>query len=181
MNPDLHPPHLRRRRAARRRPGPAWTAVAAVVFALLTPPGLAGQDDGVRLGVTFGGTGFVGLTVEIVEDTHAAELTVGTWSFRDLTLSLVGREYFGAAALRPVAGLGLWSVISFPREGQRSGVSVVARAPVGFDWRAAPGHFVSVDLNVNRALWIRHRDPEDDAPPNARLIPLPGFGYRWRP
>lgn len=154
----------------------------AALSPLVVPAAGGAQEDGLRFGVTVGGTGFLGLTFEVLEGQRSIELTVGTWSFDDVSLSVVGRQYFGASALRPVVGLGLWTVVSWPKEpGERTGVSVVARAPVGADWRVVPGQFLSLDVNVNRALWVRHKDPQDDRPPNARLIPLPGLAWRWQP
>lgn len=155
------------------------TALAAAL-ALAAPREAGAQEDGLRVGVTLGGTGFVGLSFELLDDGRSVELDVGTWSFEDVTLSVVGRQYFGASAMKPVVGLGLWSVLSWPRNGQRGGASLVLRAPVGFDWRAAGGHFLAFDINVDRTLWVRHRDPMDDGPPSTRLVPFPGLAYRWQ-
>ena len=66
-----------------------------------------------------------------------------------------------------------------PGEGERSGASLVARFPIGFDWHAGGGHAIGFDLNVNRALWVRRAGEEDPTPPNDRLVPLPGVSYRW--
>lgn len=188
MNPTLRPPNAASRPAPPRgsRLGcPTIRALGTALMAallLFAPSPLRAQEDGLRVGLTLGGTGLLGVSLEVVEDGRSLELVVGTLSFRDVALSLVGRQYFGASAMKPAAGLGVWSVISFPDEpGARRGISVLARAPIGFDWRASPGHFVGAELSVNRALWIQHEDPTDDAPPNARLIPIPGFAYRWQP
>jgi len=109
------------------------------------------------------------------------DLTVGTWSFRDLSVSLVGKQYFGPGAFRPFSGLGLWVVINPTHgPGEQGGLAVVARAPVGVDWNLDAEHYLGAALSLNRALWIRRKDPRDDTPPTNRLIPLPGFYYRWR-
>lgn len=133
-----------------------------------------------RFGITLGGTSFVGLTVELFDGNRSLELSAGTWAARDLTLSLVGREYFGAGSMRPTLGLGLWTVVAWSGSG-RPGIAVVARAPVGFDWNPGGEHYLALDVNVNQGLWVQRTDPDDEAPMSHRLIPLPGFAYRWWP
>ena len=136
--------------------------------------------DGVRIGLTFGGISTVGFVVEYFDDARSVEVTVGTWAFRDLSVSVVGKEYFGPGALRPYLGLGLWLVgAPPPRDGERLGMAAVLRAPIGVDWRASEGHYMGAALSVNRALWARRTDPEDDLPLNRRFVPLPGLYYRW--
>jgi hypothetical protein len=132
----------------------------------------------VRLGLSLGGVSTVGLVVEYVDGHGSTDLTLGTWSFRDLSVSLVRRQYFGVSALRPVVGIGLWGILATP-EGERPGLALVVRAPVGADWRVRTNHYLTLDLNINRALWVRRTDPEDDTPLNRRLVPLPGISYRW--
>ena len=155
--------------------------LAAVVLGLLLPlPVSAQADDGVRFGITVGGTSFAGLTLEFFDGDRSLELSVGTWAARDLTLSLVGRQYFGPGSMKPTVGLGLWSVIAWSGD-ERPGIAVLARAPVGFDWNAGGEHYLSVDINVNQGLWVQRTDPDDEAPMSHRFVPLPGFAYRWRP
>jgi hypothetical protein len=55
----------------------------------------------------------------------------------------------------------------------------MARAPVGLDWNVSGDHFLTVDANLNRALYVRRTDPEDGTPPAERIIPLPGVAWRW--
>jgi hypothetical protein len=133
-----------------------------------------------RVGLTVGGTSFAGISLEFFKDARSLELTVGTWAARDLAVSVVGRQYFGKASAKPVAGLGVWMVWAFPPEGQQ-GLALVARAPIGVDWNVAGDHFLSLDINVNRGIFVRRSDPEDQAPMNQRLVPLPGVAYRWKP
>lgn len=133
------------------------------------------------MGISVGGISTVGVVVEYVDGHGSTELTVGTWSFRDLSVSLVRRHYLGVADARPTVGLGLWGVLAFPPE-ERASTVLVLRAPIGVDWRfgGGNGHSLVFDINVNQGLWIRRSDPEDDTPMNRRLIPLPGLSYRWR-
>ena len=153
-------------------------AVLSGVAAPLAAQG-TGAGSGVRVGVGFGGISTIGLTVEYVHEHSALELTVGTWSFRDLSVSVVGKQYLGAGDLLPFVGGGLWLVAARP-PGERTGVAAVLQAPVGVDWQAADGSYVGMTLNVNRALAVRRTDPEDELPLNRRVVPLPGVYYRWK-
>jgi hypothetical protein len=119
----------------------------------------------------------VSVVVERFRDTHAVEVAVGTWSLRDLAVSVVYKEYFGAGAVRPFVAGGLWAVAAFP-SGERAGLALVLRAPVGFDWGFADDHALGAALGVNVGLLVRRPDPEDDLPMNRRLVPLPEVYYR---
>lgn len=161
----------------------ALSATVLVVAALLTTaPSATAQGRGtgsrVRVGVTFGGIATVGLSVEYVDEYRSLDLTVGTWSFRDLSAAIVVRQYFGAGELLPFVGGGLWLVAAHPA-GERTGFAAVLHAPVGLDWQALDDHYLGLQMNVNRALWVRRTDPEDDMPLNKRLVPLPAVYYRW--
>ena len=160
----------------------AATCLAACLVALVAPTSGSAQGtgtgDGVRVGVTFGGISTVGISVEYFHDQHSVDLSVGTWSFRDLSAAFTLREYFGASYLHPFVGGGLWVVLARPPS-ERTGAAVVLQAPVGLDWRVEDRHYIGGVVNVNRALWVRRTDPEDDLPLNRRLVPLPGVYYRW--
>jgi hypothetical protein len=159
----------------------ALTALALGASAVASPLAAqgTGSGSGVRLGVAFGGISTVGINVELVREHRALDLTLGTWSFRDLSLSVVAKEYFGAGDLLPFVGAGVWLVAAWPPD-ERTGLAAVFQAPVGVDWQAADGSYVGASLNVNRALAVRRPDPEDDLPLNRRLVPLPGVYYRWK-
>ncbi|HET9949599.1 MAG TPA: hypothetical protein VFQ22_11800, partial [Longimicrobiales bacterium] len=64
--------------------------------------------------------------------------------------------------------------------GERTGIALVLRAPVGVDWAFADDHALGAALNINRALWVRRTDPLDDLPMNRRFVPLPELYYRAR-
>ncbi|MFO8174059.1 MAG: hypothetical protein ACQET1_08345 [Gemmatimonadota bacterium] len=140
----------------------------------------SGPED-LRIGVSFGGISFIGFVMEYRWGNQALDLTVGTFGFRDLSVSLVGKQYFGPGDFRPFSGLGLWAMVA-PHHGPReqTGVALVVRAPVGVDWNLGADHHLGASMGLNRALWIRRKDPLDDTPPTDRIIPLPGFYYRWR-
>jgi len=154
-----------------------------LLAALVALPGAAaGQDapTGLRVGLTLGGVSFVGITFEYQWDpSRSVDLTVGTWAFSDLSLSAVFKQYLGPRGVQPYVGGGLWGVVAFTPEG-RGGV-LVARAPVGVDWRVIEENYLGAEVNVNRGLWVDRADPDDDTPLNRRFVPLPGFYYRWRP
>lgn len=163
----------------------AKALVTLLLAAVTAQSGVAqGSDagDGLRVGLSFGGISTVNLTVELFRDTHAVEMALGTWSFRDVAASAVFKEYIGGRALRPFVGLGLWTVVAAPAmEGERTGAALVLRAPLGVDWAFADDHAVGAVLNVNRGLAVRRSNPEDDVPMNNRIVPLPEVYYRFRP
>ena len=152
---------------------------ALVTLLLAVPPAEAQRRETARLGVSVGGISTVGLIIEYLDGQGSLELNIGTWSFRDLSVSVVRRHYFGVASTRPSMGLGLWGVLAFPADGRPS-ASLVVRAPIGVEWNTDDSHALTFDISVNQGIWIRRSDPEDDTPMNRRLIPLPGAAYRWR-
>lgn len=161
-----------------RRPGLLSVLVPALALVLLATP-LRGQER-FRFGLTVGGISTIGLVFEQQMEWGSFELTVGTWSFRDLSMALVHKQYIGGGDVLGVAGIGLWTVLAFPREG-RTGVAVVARLPVGMEWTAQGEHFLNLEIGLNRGLHVRRTDPTDDTPMNRRIVPLPGASYRWVP
>ena len=156
---------------------------AALILAFAYMPSAAhGQsepdDDGIRVGISFGGVGTVGLLLEYFDGNRSIDLSVGTWAFRDVSLSLVAKQYFGANAARPFVGAGLWVVAANPSDG-RLGLATVLRVPLGVDWNLTDAHSLGTSVNVSRALWVRRPDPEDDKPLEGRWVPLPGIYYRY--
>ena len=61
-----------------------------------------------------------------------------------------------------------------------TGAALVLHAPIGVDWESSDQHHLGMAMNINRALLVRRSDPDDQRGTNDRLIPLPGFYYRWR-
>ncbi|MCH1570812.1 MAG: hypothetical protein L7S64_05655, partial [Longimicrobiales bacterium] len=119
-------------------------AKLVLLLAMLTSPLVAqgpNAGDGMRFGVSFGGISTVALSVEFFRDSRSLDISVGTWSFQDLSLSTTVRQYFGASALKPVVGAGLWLAAARPTgEGERTGLALVLRAPLGVDWSMADDH-----------------------------------------
>lgn len=133
-----------------------------------------------RIGISFGGISFMGLILEYQWGDRSIEMNIGTWTFRDLSVSVVGKQYFGPGDFRPFAGVGLWAVLAPARaEEDQTSLAFLARAPVGVEWNVDADHHLGGHLSLNRALWIRRKDPLDDLPPSGRFVPLPGFYYIW--
>lgn len=155
--------------------------VAASLLLLLTPCALSAQGTdagtGWRIGMTFGGISTVGVTFEAFRDSRSIDVTLGTFGFRDVGLSVVGKQYVGGRNARPFVGVGLWGLLASSDEG--TGLALVARMPIGVDWTVRGRHSVGAAVAVNRALAIRRPDPTDERSPNNRLVPLPGIYYRW--
>jgi len=157
----------------------AITALALAGFALPLSAQGADLGNGTRLGITFGGTSTVGLVVEFFRDARSVEVGVGTFSFRDVSVSGVVKQYFGAEAVQPFIGAGLWTVIAAPGEPEeRTGLALVLHAPIGVDWGFGDRHALGVTVALNRGLAVRRSDPEDTLPMKTDATPLPGLYYR---
>ena len=144
-------------------------------------PGAVLRDDRIRIGLTLGGTGFVGVVGEYQRNDWSAELVLGTISFREVSVALSGKRYFSSGNLRPAVGLGLWSLSAWTEDG--SGSVLLLRAPVAADWRFSNEHAMGVEVGFNRGLAVNRLDPEDDTPVNTSIVPFPGAYYRygWSP
>jgi hypothetical protein len=173
-----------RRRPARRAAG----GVLLGLVLLLAPSPASGQEDQgrpdrgeIRVGISLGGTGFLGLVTEYRRSGWSAELTLGTITFREISVSMVGKRYLGDGTFQPAVGAGLWSLTAWTEDG--SGSILIARVPLAVDWSVTGGHALGLEVAMNRAMVVNRLDPEDDTPPNATVVPLPGLYYRygWRP
>jgi hypothetical protein len=133
--------------------------------------------DEIRLGVTLGGTGFLGLVAEYRRGDWAGELTVGSITFREVAVAVAGKRYFTEGRLQPFVGAGLWSLTAWTEDG--SGSVLIARAPLGVDWLVTGGHSMGLEVGLNRALAVNRLDPDDDTPPSTNVVPLPGIYYRY--
>jgi len=178
MNSDVRP-----NRFYRRLHGIALAGLLCLASGLACPcHGRAATSaregpEGLRLGLTLGGISLVGFAVEYVWGDRSLDITFGTWSFRDLSVSVVAKQYLGPGRTRPFVGLGLWAVGT---RANRTGAALVLHAPIGIDCEGADQHHLGMAMNINRALLVRRSDPSDQRGTNNRLIPLPGFYYRWR-
>ena len=182
-------------------PGGSLILVLFVVLAGVSPK-LSSAQDGLRIGLTVGGVSKVGMVLEsFLNGNQSLELTVGTWSFKEISTSLVIKRYFLSNDLdsgwyenpiHPFIGAGLWVVGAKP-PAERLGLALSAIVPIGIDWsfpfdadpscnnRSCPvgHHALGVSVNLNRALLVRRSNPEDQLPLNGRLVPLPGAYYRF--
>ncbi len=181
----------------RPRPSRAFAMTLTLVLTLALP-GFAdhltgpGSTDGqlsaqtpdrgeVRVGLTLGGTGFLGVVGEYRRGDWSGELTLGTISFREIAVAASGKRYFAEGSFRPAVGLGLWSLTAWTEDG--SGSILLLRAPFAVDWNITGGHHGGLEVAMNRALMVNRLDPEDDTPPNRAIVPIPGAYYRfgWSP
>jgi hypothetical protein len=158
-------------------------------------PQLGSAQDGLRIGLTVGGASKFGVVLEsFLNGNHSLELAVGTWSFEEISTSLVVKRYFRSndldsgwyeKSIHPFIGAGLWVVGAKP-PAERLGLALSAIVPIGVDW-SFPSDADMQDLilslgmsvNLNRALLVRRSNPEDQLPLNGRLVPLPGAYYRF--
>ena len=136
-------------------------------------------QDRVRFGIVFGGLGFVGGVVEGVWDDRSAEVVVSTFTFHDVSVSVAGKQFFGASWLKPAVGAGLTYMVARSPDGV--GSALIARFPLGGDWKMSPGHYLTWEVNVTRALTVNRPDPTDTSPPTQRIIPFPSLSYRLAP
>ena len=169
--------------------------LALVLFVALSgvSPQLGSAQDGLRIGLTVGGASKFGVVLEsFLNGNHSLELAVGTWSFEEISTSLVVKRYFRSndldsgwyeKSIHPFIGAGLWVVGAKP-PAERLGLALSAIVPIGVDW-SFPSDADMQDLilslgmsvNLNRALLVRRSNPEDQLPLNGRLVPLPGAYY----
>ena len=176
-------------------PGRSLVLMFFLVLAGVSPQ-LSSAQDRLRIGLTVGGASKFGVVIEsFLNGNQSLELTVGTWSFKEISTSLVIKRYFRSNDLdsgwykpiHPFIGAGLWVVGAKP-PAERLGLALSAIVPIGIDWsfpfdadRSCPvgHHALGISVNVNRALLVRRSNPEDQLPLNGRLVPLPGAYYRF--
>jgi hypothetical protein len=144
-------------------------------------PSPALRDDRIRIGLSLGGTGLLGLVTEYQRGSWSAELAVGTISFRDIAVAIAGKHYFGNGDLKPAVGFGFWSLSAWTDDG--SGSVFLLRAPIALDWAVSDHHAAGIEVGLNRALAVDRLDPEDNTPARSTIVPLPGVYYRygWSP
>ena len=160
-------------------------ALSSCLTGLLVSP-LAAQstanDMRLRIGVTVGGIGSIGASVEFLWGSRSVDVNLATFSFGEVSLAVTGKQYFGGGDLRPFVGVGLWGIAgSTGQEGEQTGKALILRVPVGGDWNFTGRHHLGGSLAVNEGLWIDRADPEDDTPVSRRPVPLPGVFYRFEP
>lgn len=165
---------------------PSIVIALATALTVLTcaPVGVEAQtsDRGeLRLGVSVGGTGFLGLITEYRRSNWGGELILGTITFRQIAVAVSAKRYFTRGGFQPAVGLGLWSLTAWTEDG--SGSVLIVRAPLAVEWNVTGGHAAGIEVGLNRAIAVNRLDPEDDTPPNTTVVPIPGAYYRygWRP
>jgi hypothetical protein len=159
----------------------SWALVALAAATVVAPPeAVQGQTQPeFRVGISAGGIGLWGVLLEYRWGSTALDVNVATFAFKDVSVSVVAKQYFGGGDLRPFVGLGLWGVSGRPEEDPRNGLALLAIAPIGADWSVLDDHALGASININEGLWVRRSDPLDPMPISHRPIPLPGFYYRY--
>ena len=158
-----------------------FSSLAGLLASPLAPQASA-DDMQLRIGVTAGGIGSIGASVEFLWGSRSIDVNLATFSFSEVSLAVTGKQYFGSGDLRPFLGVGLWGVVgSTGQDGEQAGKALLLRLPVGGDWNFTGKHYFGASLAVNEGLWIDRADPEDDRPINRRPVPLPGLYYRFEP
>jgi hypothetical protein len=160
------------------------TLSSLLILLLAAPLNAQNIDDDtrIRIGVTAGGIGSFGASIEFLWGSRSIDVNLSTFSFSEVSLAVTGKQYFGGGDLRPFLGVGLWGIAgSTGQEGEETGKALILRLPVGADWNFTGRHYLGGDLAVNVGLWIDRADPEDDTPVSRRPVPLPGFYYRAEP
>jgi hypothetical protein len=140
------------------------------------------EDTKIRIGVTAGGIGSIGASVELLWGSRSVDVNLSTFTFSEVSLAVTAKQYFGGDDLRPFIGVGLWGIAgSTGEEGEQTGKVLILRVPVGSDWNFTGRHHLGGSLAVNEGLLIDRADPEDSTPISRRPVPLPGFYYRFEP
>ena len=160
-------------------------ALSSWLTGLIVSP-LAAQstanDMRIRIGVTAGGIGSIGASVEFLWGSRSIDVNLATFSFSEVSLAVTGKQYFSDGDSRPFVGVGLWGIAgSSGEEGGGTGKALLLRVPVGGEWNFTGSHHFGGSIAVTEALWIDRADPEDDTPIRRRPVPIPGFFYRFEP
>jgi len=160
-------------------------ALASCLTGLFVSP-LAAQSTGndmrTRIGVTAGGIGSIGASIEFLWGSRSVDMNLATLSFSEVSLAVTGKQYFGRGDLRPFVGVGLWGIAgSTGEESEQTGKALILRVPMGGDWNFTGRHHLGGSLAMNEGLWIDRADPEDDTPVSRRPVSIPGFFYRFEP
>ena len=177
----LGPSHIGRRALGVAMALSLSSALACRLASPLTAQSTA-EDMKIRIGVTAGGIGSIGASVEFLWGSRSVDVNLSTFTFSEVSLAVTAKQYFGGGDLRPFIGVGFWGIAgSTGEEGEQTGKALILRVPVGGDWKFTGRHHVGGSLAVNEGLLIDRADPEDGRPVSHRPVPLPGFYYRFEP
>ncbi len=153
---------------------------AVVFIALICVVPLVGAEDknSTRLGISLGGTHAVGLDFEYHSGNNSIGLSIGTWLFHDICLSLSAKRYLRSSGTTPYVGMGLWSALSFSDKG--TGNLMALCFPVGIDWRMVEKHSLGLEIDSSY-LFAQWGAAEVDEPPlRRRFVFIPNLYYKGR-
>ena len=102
------------------------------------------DDMKIRIGVTAGGIGTFGASVEFLWGSRSVDVNLATFTFSDVSLAVTAKQYLGGGDMRPFVGVGLWGAIgSTGEEGDQAGKALILRgsrwgvtgtSPGGITW-----------------------------------------------
>lgn len=155
-------------------------AIVVSAAILLAAPSRAaaqpGDPDLVRVGVSIGGTHLVAVDVELHYDRNSVNLSLGTWLFEDLTVTLTARRYLRESTPSPYIGAGFWAV------GELSaGVPFATffHAPAGIDWRVVGPQHIGAAGDLSLRLGSGALGEAETPVVERRLLFLPSVYLKW--
>lgn len=152
----------------------ATVVVGTTVALVVAPESVSSQY---RFGVSMGGASVIAAVVERRWDERGVEVQLGSWGTRDLSLSVSAKRYFGARAVRPFAGAGLWVAVA--RTDAGTGLGLVARAAAGAERSFVSRHAPALTIYLNRALAVKRPGNRYARPVRRGLVPIPELSYRF--
>lgn len=130
-----------------------------------------------RLGFILGGIGVAGVVGEVRSGAWGTEVALSALRLQDRSMAVTLKRYAGEGSVKAFLGMGLWGLRV--RGEAQTGSIVILRAPIGLEGIVDQSHALGAEVGLNRAWMVRRVDPDDDTPPNRRIIPFPGVHYRY--
>lgn len=152
--------------------------VVFITLICVVPVVSAEESNTTRLGISLGGIHAVGLDFEYHSKNNSIGLSIGTWLFHDICLSLSARRYLRSSGSTPCVGLGLWSALSFSDKG--TGNLMALCFPAGIEWRMFEKHSLGLEIDSSY-LFAQWGAAEVDEPPlRRRFVFIPNLYYKAR-
>jgi hypothetical protein len=139
-----------------------------------TSPILA--NNGYKIGISFGGSQFVALSVEKFFSDNSFRLNLGFFEIHEICLSGSFNHYFLSSKVRPFVGIGIWDVLAITPRG--IGSLTLLNIPIGVDWNVKNRHFLGTEVDVNYGFFCI--DPEGRKEAEKIFLPFPGIYYKYK-